>query len=372
MAIDTSIYQSIRPVEIPSILDSQSRAMNLSQLAMQNAHTASQLSRENKAAQEADKQKSLIAIGGAVENILKLPKDQWESAYNNEVGGLVKSGHLGPQDAPPFSEQMLGSIYGQLNSNPQWLQLKKTQAEIASSKFDPIDRDLDRQFKKSQIAKNNAEAAKEKNEAKNGKDPSQSQFAAAAFGTRASQAEKVFSDLAQSGFDPTTAYNVAQSKFPGFLEGNKSNQVKQQQQAQRNFVNAILRRESGAAISDSEFENAGKQYFPQYRDSADVLRQKEENRKIAIASLNAEGAPAMSRVSNAMGDMEIGSSVPAKKDAGLLPSANANEVAPKKQSAKLPPLPQGLIYMEDPSGNIMKVPYTMKGKVIANGGKVHK
>ena len=35
------------------------------------------------------------------------------------------------------------------------------------------------------------------------------------------------------------------------------------EQAQRDWVNANLRKESGAVISDSEFANASKQYFPQ-------------------------------------------------------------------------------------------------------------
>jgi hypothetical protein len=39
------------------------------------------------------------------------------------------------------------------------------------------------------------------------------------------------------------------------------------EQAQRDFVNAVLRRESGAAISESEFDNARRQYFPESGDS---------------------------------------------------------------------------------------------------------
>ncbi len=49
-------------------------------------------------------------------------------------------------------------------------------------------------------------------------------------------------------------------------------------QAQRDFINAILRRESGAVISDQEFANARQQYFPQPGDGADVIEQKRQNR----------------------------------------------------------------------------------------------
>ena len=63
------------------------------------------------------------------------------------------------------------------------------------------------------------------------------------------------------------------------------------EQAQRNFVNAILRQESGAVISPVEFENAKKQYFPSVGDSEEVKKQKAENRRVAIESIrnNAEG-----------------------------------------------------------------------------------
>jgi hypothetical protein len=54
------------------------------------------------------------------------------------------------------------------------------------------------------------------------------------------------------------------------------------EQAQRDFVNATLRQESGAAISPTEFDSAKKQYFPQPGDSKEVIDQKRRNRQIAI------------------------------------------------------------------------------------------
>lgn len=57
-------------------------------------------------------------------------------------------------------------------------------------------------------------------------------------------------------------------------------------QAQRDFINAVLRNESGAAISESEFENARKQYFPQIGDSKEVIDQKRKNRELEIKGLS--------------------------------------------------------------------------------------
>ncbi|NOD65741.1 hypothetical protein [Ruegeria sp. HKCCD6109] len=56
-------------------------------------------------------------------------------------------------------------------------------------------------------------------------------------------------------------------------------------QARRDFVNSILRRESGAVIADSEFDNANKQYFPVPGDGPDVIAQKRQNRENAIRGL---------------------------------------------------------------------------------------
>lgn len=62
-------------------------------------------------------------------------------------------------------------------------------------------------------------------------------------------------------------------------------------QAQRNFVNAILRVESGAAVSESEFNNAQKQYFPQVGDSKEVLEQKRQNRVTAMQGMARQAGP---------------------------------------------------------------------------------
>lgn len=63
------------------------------------------------------------------------------------------------------------------------------------------------------------------------------------------------------------------------------------EQARRNFINAVLRRESGAVIADSEFANAEKQYFPRPGDSEAVLKQKAENRRSAIDGISRAAGP---------------------------------------------------------------------------------
>ena len=87
------------------------------------------------------------------------------------------------------------------------------------------------------------------------------------------------------------------SKFTGFSSyfgqllpnALKSAERQQFEQAKRNFVNAVLRRESGAVISKEEFANAEQQYFPQPGDTPEVLTQKDANRASSIRNLMLSG-----------------------------------------------------------------------------------
>lgn len=80
---------------------------------------------------------------------------------------------------------------------------------------------------------------------------------------------------------PSPGFGVGNAALRAFL----SEDTLKADQAQRDFINAILRRESGAVISDSEFDNANKQYFDQVNDPDSVKRQKALNRKLAIEGL---------------------------------------------------------------------------------------
>ena len=63
-------------------------------------------------------------------------------------------------------------------------------------------------------------------------------------------------------------------------------------QAQRDFINAQLRRESGAVINPEEFANARLQYFPQPGDSEEVVLQKQRNRAEAVKAMERSAGPA--------------------------------------------------------------------------------
>jgi len=117
--------------------------------------------------------------------------------------------------------------------------------------------------------------------------PSDAQNAAFGFANRANASNGIIDKLGSVGSEYKGIISGS-GAFPNIL---KSSDRQQLEQAQRDFVNAILRRESGANITDQEFNNAAQQYFPQPGDSAEVIQQKAANRKLTIQNLNREAGP---------------------------------------------------------------------------------
>lgn len=81
------------------------------------------------------------------------------------------------------------------------------------------------------------------------------------------------------------------SKVPVIGEYLTSDDYKKLDQAKRDFINAQLRRESGAVIADSEFANAEQQYFPQPNDPPDVIEQKRLLRQRVIEGMQRDAGP---------------------------------------------------------------------------------
>ena len=102
------------------------------------------------------------------------------------------------------------------------------------------------------------------------------------YGQRALQAGSIIDSI---GGQFTGVTSVFGGNIPSILQTSDRQQY---EQAKRNFVNAILRQESGAVISPSEFQSADKQYFPQAGDSKEVIAQKSINRNTTIKNLFTE------------------------------------------------------------------------------------
>lgn len=118
------------------------------------------------------------------------------------------------------------------------------------------------------------------------------------FGARMQQSGQNLDALANSGVtrpgDIKSAADVV--GLGGVMNWTQSPKQQQVEQSQRDFVNAVLRRESGAAISNSEFDNARRQYFPQIGDDDKVIEQKRRNRELATRGVLAEVPDSEKRV----------------------------------------------------------------------------
>lgn len=118
------------------------------------------------------------------------------------------------------------------------------------------------------------------------KPPTEAQSNAAGFANRIEAANKIFDEIEPEISGMASNMKGAQMYFERRKPNSfKSPVVQRQEQAERDFVNAILRKESGAAISQSEFDNAKEQYFPQSGDTERVLKQKKEARARALSNM---------------------------------------------------------------------------------------
>jgi len=155
------------------------------------------------------------------------------------------------------------------------------------------------------------------------------------FGTRMQASSEIMDRLAEEGVNSS----VPGSRMPvigGIITALQPEERQQLDQAKRDFINAVLRRESGAAISASEFENAEKQYFPQPGDKPETIKQKKANRDLATRGILAEVPDAENRVSQIRGGAAPASAAaPASK--AKQPSSKTINVNGQEMRAELAP-----------------------------------
>lgn len=120
------------------------------------------------------------------------------------------------------------------------------------------------------------------------KKPTDTEYVTGTYADRMTNSGKIIDNLEAAGT------SLQDSMANGMPFGNYmiSGDYQKFDQAQRDFVNAVLRRESGAVISPEEFDNARKQYLPQPGDTPEVLKQKRLNRQIAIDGMRRASGPA--------------------------------------------------------------------------------
>lgn len=173
------------------------------------------------------------------------------------------------------------------------------------------------------------------------KDATEGQANARLYASRMAASEKIIQQFEQAGtslkdralgsiaeggsFTPTIVAGLANKGVSGNFQ--------QLRQAERDFVNAVLRRESGAVISPGEFANAVQQYFPQPGDSAAVIAQKRSNRQLAVEGITRASQPG------------FGAAGPTGTPPGGAVSAPARAAAPSA-APNLPPPPPGFVLVQ--------------------------
>lgn len=114
------------------------------------------------------------------------------------------------------------------------------------------------------------------------KEPSQAAYQSGTYAGRMEQANGVIVNLEKSIAGMNLLSYGAQKRLPA---AGQSSEFQSYDQAARNFINAVLRRESGAAIAPSEFTSAELQYLPQPGDTETTLVQKRANREYVFEQM---------------------------------------------------------------------------------------
>lgn len=166
-----------------------------------------------------------------------------------------------------------------------------------------------------------------------GKPLTEGQSKALLFGTRMQEANSIFDDLAEKGVTTSVPGSRTGYGVGAVISALQPADRQRLDQAKRDFINATLRRESGAVISDSEFKNAELQYFPQIGDSAEVIAQKKRNREVAMRGVLAEVPDSEGRVSQ----IRAPGAQPASQKSGPKPKTKPLNIGGKDMMAELAP-----------------------------------
>tara|TARA_R110000868_G_scaffold6992_1_gene38488 strand:+ start:344 stop:1765 length:1422 start_codon:yes stop_codon:yes gene_type:complete len=146
---------------------------------------------------------------------------------------------------------------------------------------------------------------------------------ATAFGMRMAESNKLLNALESKGVTNTglirqaiggavgltpfvgeklqSAVKSSMNPLPGILGGPSSGQ-QEYDQAKQNFITAVLRKESGAAIGVNEFKTEDEKYFPQAGDTDKVIKQKQTARELAIKAMGIQAGPQGARNIAPQGD----------------------------------------------------------------------
>ena len=128
------------------------------------------------------------------------------------------------------------------------------------------------------------------------KPPTEGMRRASSFWIRANDANKVFEEY--ETVPPRTSLRF----LPDFFVSEAGKIFRQ---AERQFIEAYLRKDSGAAISPNEYTNAKQTYFPQPGDTPPVLERKKQAREAIMEGLKKESGTALDETIEGSEEIEL-------------------------------------------------------------------
>lgn len=137
------------------------------------------------------------------------------------------------------------------------------------------------------------------------KDLTESQGNAVAFAMRAQNA---LENLQRSGNIGT--YDYGASRVPVVGNAMMTDKGQSAMNAEKQFLAAVLRKESGAAISQGEYDSYGAQFFARPGDDAATLEQKARNREVAIRGLRVQAGHGAGQIDSAQGRGQLAPAAP--------------------------------------------------------------
>lgn len=209
-----------------------------------------------------------VQMNSLREKFIQNARDQ----YNKYTPQQLQAMLVGNPRQLAFAEKILGVGIGGIDKL----------ANAPLSEKDQLDLDLKRSaLKTDELQRANLRSQiSERNNTTNetgtitGKPQNASQSAANSYANRLAEANISINNLGNK-------FTGKFSQLPAF-NFMKSSDRQVYEQSQKNFITAVLRRESGASIAPSEFETAADVYFPQPGDRPDVVKRKASVRNLVI------------------------------------------------------------------------------------------
>jgi hypothetical protein len=207
--------------------------------------------------------------------------DQYPNEPRKLVGALIRAGKNPPSELLPQASDPFTLGPGQVRFDPTGKQVatgppqREAQGPQAPVRVETMENGK-RVVKFMHPSQVMGQTFDDQPPATQDRPPTQGEFTAAGYAARQAQAEPTLRAVEKAIVGMNPAMFEVQRRLPPAMQ---SKEMQNYMQAARNYINAQLRRESGAVISDSEFSEARAQYLPYPGDDDSTKVLKHANRR---------------------------------------------------------------------------------------------